>query len=965
MKYIHIIPWDVDFIPALHEQIVNSENYLAEDTIIVFPHDRAKRYLHDVYKKQAIAEQKALFIPKILTVKEFFRLINNSNKYEANILDKISILYNVCKELANDETIDELNNLKLLFKKDENDFFAWGEKLAGVLEECLIQNVEPSDIHYADDMLSSYAAELLSVINKIFKLYLTKLEDKNYTSSGLEAYTAAKNIEHSDFIKNKNIFICGFANFSGTEDKVFRYLWENNAKVFLHTDPTIVDNNKKSHFSCHLNKLIIKKWNAKAILACKASKKEQNINFFAGYDLHSQLAELKTHIDDNNNPSTTIVLSNPSLLIPCLHTITDKNCNISLGYPVERTSLYYLFNVIMQLSEFASFDGDVELFPWNLLLDFITHPWIKNLKDSEGNSILELCTLFDKKLREGKSLQSAKDITNQIIAENVNQKNKEFLLKLFELSIYRWSKIDTLKALSEVLQEFVELIIEHGQDLWNGYPVESQCLVRIIQSTIPVLANNEMSSSKISLTLCNKLFKALLINERISFEADPLTGLQIIGLLETRLLHFNEVHILDATDDNLPGQPEVNALLPDSLRPLIGLPDSEDRNSLTANSIYRLIHGANNVYFYWQKGIGTGLFDSKKEPSRYIEELIWLEEQKQKKLLASNDAPLKSASPKLIPPKNKNFEIEHTSTIQKRIDELLNGHISSTMLDSYLRCPLNFYYKYIARLEGIKQVNDGDDLASVGTAIHDILKSIYEKHKNKIFSKSSFDFNELDDIISLHLKDSELLPNLTPDSAAMYKAALPIRLRKYFENQPENIKVLHLEENFYAKLGDFTLKGIIDRIDERSSNIYIVDYKTGQREPKVIPHSFWTKNSEIFEKINKWLENNDHELGREIYDNLNKKIPSLQLLFYMFLCKSNKGKMPYNAAYIDLSGDGKEIFLLNEEQETEEYTNELENCITKLLQFYVYHIKNSYTFFANSSSRCNFCVYKNLCLSNR
>lgn len=134
-----------------------------------------------------------------------------------------------------------------------------------------------------------------------------------------------------------------------------------------------------------------------------------------------------------------------------------------------------------------------------------------------------------------------------------------------------------------------------------------------MQRVIPALKDNGMADTPLPWPLMQAMLLELVRAERVPFEADPLTGLQVLGMLETRLLRFSRVFLVDVTDDRLPGAPIRSPLLPDSLRALLGLPDTRNREQLAAYTFHRLIAGADEVWLYWQEGVETsGLFERQK-----------------------------------------------------------------------------------------------------------------------------------------------------------------------------------------------------------------------------------------------------------------------------------------------------------------------------------------------------------------
>lgn len=209
-----------------------------------------------------------------------------------------------------------------------------------------------------------------------------------------------------------------------------------------------------------------------------------------------------------------------------------------------------------------------------------------------------------------------------------------------------------------------------------------------MQRVIPALKDNGMADTPLPWPLMQAMLLELVRAERVPFEADPLTGLQVLGMLETRLLRFSRVFLVDVTDDRLPGAPIRSPLLPDSLRALLGLPDTRNREQLAAYTFHRLIAGADEVWLYWQEGVETsGLFDGKKQRSRLVEELIWQEEQARGQRLKPGREPLRTAALDVRPPVRVRKVVPKTPAIREQIAASLKHPLSATRLDAYLTCP--------------------------------------------------------------------------------------------------------------------------------------------------------------------------------------------------------------------------------------------------------------------------------------
>ena len=189
---------------------------------------------------------------------------------------------------------------------------------------------------------------------------------------------------------------------------------------------------------------------------------------------------------------------------------------------------------------------------------------------------------------------------------------RELINRILRDTVDTWARAHTLGGLADALSGLCDTLLVYGSgndesgagngkaDIWSRFPIDAECLFRLMQRVIPALKDNGMADTPLPWPLMQAMLLELVRAERIPFEADPLTGLQVLGMLETRLLRFSRVFLVDVTDDRLPGAPIRSPLLPDSLRALLGLPDTRNREQLAAYTFHRLIAGADEVWLYWK-----------------------------------------------------------------------------------------------------------------------------------------------------------------------------------------------------------------------------------------------------------------------------------------------------------------------------------------------------------------------------
>lgn len=925
-----LVPWDADFLRVLKGELLAGRETRPGVAAVIFPHDRPRRYLTHLFRHDRDVPRPCP-LPVMLTVSEVMRAFREAAdpaiRREARRLDRIALIEAAVRRLA--ETDEAL--CRRFAETEPARFFSWGGLLADALEECLIQGLEPDDLHYTEGEVAPLGAALLGSLGRIFREYRSDLDRFGLYTPGLDAFIAAGAAARPRMLlppqlQGRRVFLAGFSALTGTEDRLFRRLWEEGARICLHADPALAEPGERdepeqgeqaapgekraAHWACSDIARWIAAWNAPVELAVPPVGNKPRLHFFAGYDLHSQLqaaaADLQTiplpDADAESAGETAVVLTHSGALLPALHELPRKECNISLGYPLDHSLLFRLLASVLAVRSRRRPDGATH---WRALLDLVRHPYLRLLAppDMPPGAARDLLRRMERRLGQGAPWVRPRDVAEGAVLDLLEQSEAEappdlrafaphsapdsarmrltaLADALITATVEVWAQANTPARLADALSTLCDLLLNRGggdadlsgglspetesadlslqaDELWRRFPLDAECLYRLVWRVIPELKDNRMARSVLPWSLLEAMLLELVRAERVPFEADPLTGLQVLGMLETRLLHFSTAHLIDVTEDRLPGAPIRNPLLPDSLRAVLGLPDTRRRDQLAAYTFHRLIAGARDVFLYWQEGVQpSGLFDGKKERSRLVEELIWEEEQRAGRRFKPGEGPLRVACPAIRPPVRRRRCVVKGPESRAALEAVLNKPWSPTRIDAYLTCPLRFYYETICGLTPPEEINEGDDPAGVGDLVHATLRDWYAPWKGRTLDLSApadraAAERSLSDCFLKALSASDLPARLPPESAAMLRVAGPARLVAFLRAQPDKTTILRLEERFSCVLDvagrDRILGGMLDRVDfrrvlpadggEACEGAVILDYKTGR--VKKIPASVW------------------------------------------------------------------------------------------------------------------------------
>lgn len=974
-----IFPWQRPFLPDLKAVLEEQSHGRPGSTLLIVPHNRPWRYLLQLYAQEGGRR----LLPKVITLSEMVGIwrahMSAAPLHTANMLDRAAVLHDCVLALAREDAALSARFARMNMAL----FLPWGLRLAALLEEMFGQRIEAADLVHVESEVAAPAAALLGALGRIGRAYLAALARRNWTTPGLDYYEACRAAAAIPPLllprPDRPVLVAGFSVLTRSEDILLRSLWESGARICLHSDLNLAFD-KPEHWACVEHAAWMRRWKAGAVPALEPRAEElerrPRFFFFAGYDCHSQLEALRASISENGNAavppsstslSTAIVLTHSALLMPVLHHLPDKNVNVSMGYPLERSPLNRLLDALLRLQAGRSEDGR---YYWRDLLQCLRHPYLNMLRvcneDGEELFLREALRRLESLIRSGSRFVDLEALCAECRFA-LPPPLASLLSEMLEITVNATAAASTTAEMAESLRGICNFLLAHGGDMWRHFPLDAEAIYRLMQHAAPILRGTCLARTPFPRAVLHKITRQVLEQERVPFEAEPLAGLQVLGMLETRLLHFERVFIVDATDDKLPGNPPQDPLLPDSLRQVLGLPDTRRRERTAAHTLYRLCAGAHELHFFWQEGISRSpLFDGKKCRSRFVEQLLWEEEQRRGALLVAGEHPLRAARCTVRAARAAPKKVLRNASLDAALKNLLRAPLSATRLDVYLQCPLRFAWQYLCRLAPVQEINEGDDPAAVGVCIHNTLRALFEPYLHKEVRRGDISPQTGRACFYEALEAADLRRVLPPDSCLMLEAAVPLRLERFLARQPERVTILALEQQLLADLHlagrRYAFTGTLDRLDRRDGLLHVLDYKTGR-----IPRhdaSLWTDRS-FFERAEAVLAAEPKQQAVDpgqldsLFAELRERLPSLQLPCYISMLRAKGLGSPGDAALVELRQDGAEVPLFGGLAE-EELAAALGYC-DLALAVTLRHLEYAPEFASQPQRHCAWCPYAGLC----
>jgi len=960
MQPITLIPWTTDFMAALADFVAGRGPL--SDTIVLFPHNRPRRHLKPLLRDHPDIERPA-FMPEMTSIADFVGGLHKRlapvPPVQANQLDLVSLLHGVVSDIHGRKG----SQLAKLPELDIEQFLPWGVQLAKLMDDLLRQGVTPQDLDYMEGEVSPYAAALLGHLGDIQREYLARLEARGWSTAGLAARFVTGHMD--DVIRlldDKTVLAAGFYALSGSEDALFKTLWQENIlHPLIHGDPALA-NGATPHWSAAEHAAWLTRWRTRAVIPPEfdGHEREPAVRFCEGYDRHSQLARLEADMRDaEDRTDAAVILPDEGALLPVLHHLPDKDPNISMGYPLGRTSLARLVETLLSLQENRHRDGR---YYWRDVINLIRHPYLR-LLGPEGAPLRTVFQVWEGTIRQGEKFIDVAawepPYTDEVLEDVDASVVKPLFRNLLTRCLDNFEDTATLADLADALAGLAELLHASGERLWRTYLIDAECLFRLTTSVIPQLKGAEASREPFSRTTQYAFLRRMLSMERVSFEPDPIAGLQVLGVLETRLLHFNKLFILDAIEERLPGTNPHDPLLPDPLRNLLGLPDSRERDNVSGYNFYRLLMGADQAVIYYQDGVQPGQLDQKAVRSRFVEQLLWDREQKQGRAMKPEDGVIDTvtfpASP--IPPEPA--AIPMTDGLgEALLNKLTAKGLSPSSLDRYLNCPKQFFFDYLTGVRPVQSVEEDTDRSEFGSLIHEVLTEFLTPYVNVETELGKLDPAPLTALFSDVFKASPLYKRLPLDGRMGLLAAGRYRLTEFLAaQQPATLLGLEKEVATAIEAGGVTvpLKGRLDRVEQRDGRLIILDYKTGNAP---LPRSDFWDDMELRDRMETY--------GPDVVDtallaDLASGVRSVQVPAYVYLHAESGGRVPDNAGLINLGENGREQLMFGRKWTDEECAEASGDIIPLVIRTIVKHMLRAARFEARPGKQCQWCDYRTAC----
>lgn len=799
------------FIDEIIEDLLNSNIPLSQ-TVIVLPSKRAGSFFIKNLKKKL--KDEVCFLPKTLSIEELVEDI--SGLIPASQTQLQVELYHIYQQQYNQGEPETFLN-----------FLGWGQTLLGDFNEIdrhLIATKPFFDYLSAIKELNHWSTEKSSTlvsnylifwksIADYYENYKTHLEKLGLGYQGMLYRKAVENI--NDYLKDdeQHYHFCGFNALNTAEQEIIkRFLTRPSTKIFWDIDPYFLED--QYHVASTFIRTYLKSWpqlNPDNSILVKGKSRYNSEKNIVATGISQNIGQIKyvgqllADFSQNDLENTAVILGDEALLLPLLNSLPHniKALNVTMGLPLQQVAQAAFFENWFQLQLNFKENG----FYYKDVLALLDQQYaiilLGDIRLTIKKEITQKNLIYIDPLKLNITSEST---ALQLIFSSWKDKSRQALAAI--LKIIQLLKEELFPQKNWLQLEFLHAFLELFNQLKN------------LNDTYTYLGD---------IKTLKQFYRELLSKETLDFRGDPYSGLQIMGVLESRVLDFENIIITSLNEGTFPSGKSQNSFIPFDLKIEYKLPTYREKDAIYAYHFFRLLQRSQHINLLYNNEAG-GLNSGEK--SRFLLQLATDPEvnYSYKEQTASAGVTLK---PKTLKKIKKTPEI--IASIKKHVE----AGLSPSALTTYIRNPIDFYYKYVL---GIKELDEVEDIIAhntLGTVVHETLEKLYEPYLNTVLTPAILTKMEAG-IEQEVRKQFAIWYNAinidTGKNLIIFNVAKQFVRNFLILEQNEiasgnQIIIKALEAKYSVTIRDgVTLRGTVDRIDTVNDVLRVLDYKTGRVE---------------------------------------------------------------------------------------------------------------------------------------
>ncbi|MDE6265776.1 MAG: PD-(D/E)XK nuclease family protein [Muribaculaceae bacterium] len=817
--------------------------------------------LYECYRKIISRRKSAVtddsfdtFLPWGEMVLRDFDDIDRYCVHAPDLLKNISNFKEISSNYLTEEQIDIINRY-------------WNDPISYADQVHLWRHLNPDDTAAAG--VKNFF-NLWVILDELYNTFRKKLKDKGVAYSGMAYRKAADMVSELPASRarySRYVFV-GFNALSESEETILKWFRNNGLGDFywdwdLYTPPELAGINPAGNFVEKYRTMFpsdpdidydFEEWKPKSLpeitvigVPSKIGQVKETARILTG-----MVSESPDHFKGVNAKETAVVLPEENLCLPLISSFAEGICkfNVTMGYPMRYTPVSTLIrNVERMVSNSKILRGEPAYY-YQDLITVMSHPLVHNSFPLQADQII-----------------------SEINMNHIFNYRRNILLEKFpDLSpLFPLKTESDTEALEGILS-----LLNMLKSITDKQTLDHTFVLEYIKALETIRMACEGRDIGLSRSTIIHLLSQLTDGETVNFEGNPLDGVQMMGVLETRALDFDNLFILSMNDGIFPRNTRQNSFIPNDMRGAYGMSTTERHEAVYAYYFYRLISRAGRVWLIYDSRSANG----GGEVSHYINQLKYLLTPPDMKFI-SKTYQIKPVEPRTIeiPKVSDKTGIMKDNDIMEKINRFRDPdnprYLSPTSISRFLECPLGFFLEYIADYREPDEIKDFIDASKWGTIVHLAMENLYTIMSRKTQQITPVILRQLlhsqrslieREVVRAYMKEflkQELAEGAAPrlssltGANALLAEMIMMMVCKIIEREAEseffgNFEFIKGEMKFEEriKLSDdlsVNVKGSIDRVDrtftpDGQEVIKLIDYKTGSAVNEI------DSVEEIFEK---------------------------------------------------------------------------------------------------------------------
>ena len=820
---------EITFLEKLANEIHRRHPLDFDNVCLVFPSKRSGLFFK---KELAKLKGKSFWAPQIVTIDSFIEEISGVKIIDP--LEQLFELYEVHKELKIQPQLsfDKFIDVGKIVLADFNDI-----DMALVDAFSLFENVkdyvqlEKWDVEKSgDEKLTEQYLKSFADLPRYYQAYQNRLLDANKSYQGLIYRYLNEQVHKGNTDKLEeninawdSVYIAGLNALTPAENFLFEWLGEHKTvEIFFEAEKQMItDPDQES--GTFIREFYRKnkegfKWSMDHITNSKKNINTYSLNGHIGMArMVGELFETDKSLTTNND--TAIILADEGLLMPVLESLppTVGDVNVTLGFPLGLTTFMSFTEQLFTMHRLVTVRHNQRHFYYKDVLKVLMNPVIMSMYANGDH--------FDNLIKKLVKLNLVWIEESVLISYFSNNDDLSKLGGAFT----NWNA----KPMSSV--QFFNFCLNTYQNRLEDEKRNDDVIIEQMYffktSLIKLMGYLNQFSNDMSLEGIRKIFKHVVSKIQVPFSGEPLAGVQIMGLLETRMLSFKNVVFVSVNEGIIPSKAGYQSFLPFALRNGFKIQTHNDRESIFAYHFYRILSQATNIHLIYDSstnGVGSN------EKSRFIRQIEYEWPEWSKEIKFSNKIGIFKDEDEMI-----SDRIHKSPDVLKNIKNYLTTRgLSPSALNTYVESPVDFYYGNVLGVQPPKIVEEDMEHNTFGSIVHECLEEFYTPFEKQVLSANRLKeaYQDIDTIIAHQF--SKVIANYKRGKHYLSYYSVAKYVKRFIELEidffDKNIIPVTLLANELSLSTTMNIdnevvmcKGKVDRIETRQGIPYVIDYKSG------------------------------------------------------------------------------------------------------------------------------------------